>query len=448
MLQMKITRSPLFRWSLLPVLLYLAVNLDTPVTMKFRPWDLILLLSACLVVVMETLKTIVTTKRREGHCLLEKILFFMIIIGVVFYASMKQSHFDARRYRVLQAPAAQVRHLGRHFIVGYEEFHRIRRLVEKGAVGGVYVTHRNAAGKTAGQLKEEIARLQRIQSDSGLPPLLIAADQEGGIVSRLSPPLPIRPSLSSLLRDGVHGNDLNVVAGYASLQALELSSIGVNLNLSPVVDLKPGAASGPPNDHTRIDKRAISGDAATVAKVALIYSTALARGGIIPTVKHFPGLGRVLQETHFQTGSLGRKINDLEKDDWMPFRHVIKNSAAFLMIGHVTVDQVDPDTPASFSEKVVQGIIRQKWHHNGILITDDLNMAPAFDSDRGIGGAAVKALNAGVDLLLISYDGDQYYTAMDAVLQAQSSGALDTARIAQSDRRLAALNLSPTPGNR
>ncbi|MCP4108498.1 MAG: glycoside hydrolase family 3 protein [Desulfobacteraceae bacterium] len=277
---------------------------------------------------------------------------------------------------------------------------------------------------------------RKYKSHWGFPPLFIAADQEGGIVSRLSPPLSKLPPISKLLKKTVPSELDKKIIQYASVHAEELSDLGVNMNLGPVVDLKIKWDSVFPDIHTQIHKRAISDDKSVVADVALLYSKTLEQYGVIPTLKHFPGLGRVRQDTHYSAGKLDLDLRHLEENDWIPFQKIVRQTGACIMMGHVMLKHADPHHPVSFSKTVVQGIIRRKWKYDGILITDDMNMGPVYGSSHGIGGAAVKALNAGIDLLLISYDGAQYYEAMYDVINACNQKMLNFEIIDESNRRL------------
>jgi beta-N-acetylhexosaminidase len=109
-----------------------------------------------------------------------------------------EASFEWRERAVLQTEAAQAHVLGRHFIVGYSSFPEVATLAEKGLIAGVYITKHNVTGSTVDTLKAEIADLQKRRRAAGLPPLIVAADQEGGIVSHLAPPLTKLPSLSTL----------------------------------------------------------------------------------------------------------------------------------------------------------------------------------------------------------------------------------------------------------
>jgi beta-N-acetylhexosaminidase len=109
------------------------------------------------------------------------------------------------------------------------------------------------------------------------------------------------------------------------------------------------------------------------------------------------------------------------------------------MLGHVTVKAIDGDNPASHSKRIVQGLIRDAWNYRGIIITDDLDMGAIYH--HGFCKAVVESLNAGVDLLLIAYDGQQYYRAMACALDALHKGRIDRPMLEESGRRLDGLRL-------
>jgi beta-N-acetylhexosaminidase len=158
-------------------------------------------------------------------------------------------------------------------------------------------------------------------------------------------------------------------------------------------------------------------------------------------VKHFPGLGEVAADTHLFSAQLDISVDTLQQRDWVPFRQVIGQTDALMMLGHVTLSSLDSVYPASLSRKVVQGVIRQVWRHDGVLITDDLTMRAA--TKHGQCGATLAALNAGVDLLLIAYKYDQFHGAMQCAVDALNAGQLDSALLADSARRLARFNQRP-----
>jgi beta-N-acetylhexosaminidase len=106
------------------------------------------------------------------------------------------------------------------------------------------------------------------------------------------------------------------------------------------------------------------------------------------------------------------------------------------MLSHARLTAIDKDNPVSMSEAVIRGLLRESWKYDGILITDDFSMGAITGSGDGIAGAAVAALNAGVDLILVSFDPDQYFPLMDALLQAEREGRLQQDALASSNERL------------
>ncbi len=332
--------------------------------------------------------------------------------------------FERDKHAVLTMVDAPARALGAHFIVGYTHLDDVALLADRGLIGGVFLGKRAVAGRSFEALQDDIAMLQRRRRRAGLPPLIVAADQEGGIVSRLSPPLTALPPLASLADLPAGARD-DAVARYGTQHGRELAALGVTLNLAPVVDLKRDLPPNPLDRNSLIAQRAISSDPLVVADVARAYGMALHDAGVTPTLKHFPGLGRVREDTHQVAATLDASVSELERTDWLPFRRVAADTDAVMMLAHVTVVAVDPDRPASQSRRVVD-LLRRQWGFRGRLITDDLTMVPVYE--RGLCGAVVDALNAGVDLLLVAYDTDQYFPAMACARAALRDGRLDIDR--------------------
>jgi beta-N-acetylhexosaminidase len=269
-----------------------------------------------------------------------------------------------------------------------------------------------------------------------LPKLWIATDQEGGRISRLSPPLTQLPALSDIVaRHPDPADRAAAITEFANTQGRELADIGVNLNFAPVVDLNYHLIN-PKDRYTRIYERAIAADPEIVRDVAGEYCAALLEAGVHCTLKHFPGLGRVSQDTHAGSADLAATVGELSAADWVPFR-ALMNENAFTMLSHVRLTNIDPDRPASISRPVVADLLRRDWNYNGVLITDDFGMAAIYGGRDGIEGGAVEALTAGVDLILVSFDPDQYYPIMHALLDAYRDHRLSRDLLLESDRRLA-----------
>lgn len=358
----------------------------------------------------------------------------VLLLGVGLLLGWQAVSYRLQREAVLIAGPA-MREVGQHFVVGYTDVEEVRELAAKGLIGGIYVGRRNVRGRSLAEVRAEIAGLQAVRARAGLPPLIVAADQEGGPVNHLSPLLERLPPLA-----GVTGQpDPGIAAlAYGKRQGDALAGLGVTLNFGPVVDLR--AIGRPAGDmFSDIPARAIGSDPEGVAEVAAGYLDGLAASGVRGTLKHFPGLGRVDRDTHLQPARLSETPAELAAD-WLPFRTLAGHAGSALMLGHVTLDALDPYRAASHSPAIVR-LLRNDWGYDGVLVTDDLNMGAVYS--QGIGKVASEALNAGVDLVLVSYDPRQVYRAVFAAAQALEQGRIAPARLAAGGRRLQALNRPP-----
>jgi beta-N-acetylhexosaminidase len=291
-------------------------------------------------------------------------------------------------------------------------------------------------GLSAADVKAQIEAMQAIRRDQHLPPLWIATDQEGGDISRLSPPLPRPPRIADILAGHAdRAEGIAAVRQSAREQGRALADLGVNLNFAPVVDVDHGLTN-PEDWFTHIHQRAISSDPDIVTAAAGAYCDGLREAGVHCTLKHFPGLGRVFADTHRSGASLDVSPSELEQTDWVPFRALMGQPDAFTMLGHVTLTAIDRAHPVSFSQPAVAKLLRGDWHYGGILVTDDFGMGAVYRSRDGIAEAAAAAINAGVDFVLVSFDTDQFYAVMHGLLAAERDGRLQPEALRQSDERL------------
>lgn len=416
--------------------LFLACIFRTPFAAGVRGWTLGLILLISLGII--TSELITWKGERTTIKLISQFLVVAIASSSVFVATGTEVRFNWIKQSVLNTEITQLENLGQHFVVGYRNFDEVKELVSKRAIGGVFITARNVQNKTKDEIKQEIQTLQTIRQSQGSPPLWIATDQEGGMVSRLSPPLSLLPQLSSLIDSTEVERSKQEVINYGRTHGSELAEVGVNLNFAPVVDLNKGLIN-PKDKFSQIYQRAISTDTTVVTKVASWYCQALAEYGVRCTLKHFPGLGRVEADTHLEDAELQTSVEELVREDWIPFRTLMADTKAFTMLSHAKLVAVDSEYPTSFSKSVVTGILRNDWNYNGILITDDFSMGAVYRSKSGLRNATVKAINAGVDFVLISYDKDLYYEGMNALLKADSRNELDQEALERSGRRLKAI---------
>ncbi|HTJ96363.1 MAG TPA: glycoside hydrolase family 3 N-terminal domain-containing protein [Rhodocyclaceae bacterium] len=422
---------PLGLWLVLAGMIFWAQHLKHPLMNFMRPLETPLLLGVGLIVSALAFRvwqrTVWFPKRVQYGVTL------LLSLGLVVVTVSEEVRFQQLRNKVLAA-TWDVRAVGSHFVVGFRDWDQLDELASKGLIGGIYVTGRNVSGLDAEVVAARIKHLQDLRHSAGLPPLLVAADQEGGKIEHLSPLLAPMPALSTVAQLAPN-QAAQQAYRYGLQQGQGLLELGINFNLSPVVDLKPAKPIAFGDTHTLISQRAIAGDKATVTNVARAYSIGLEAAGVQPTLKHFPGLGRVRQDTHHSAAHLNMTALELE-NDWAPFRDVSRNTGAAIMLGHVVLDQLDAKHAVSHSDRIVQRVIRQEWAYNGLLITDDLNMGAVYG--KGIGKVAGEAINAGVDLILAAYDPDQYFRAVAAVAKQLNAGSMDKQRLLASDKRLQA----------
>src|SRR5262249_13634138 len=153
----------------------------------------------------------------------------------------REAQFWWKRYEVLRADPVLLERLGRHIVVGYRDRDELNALIERRAVAGVVLTARNVRGRGTAAIPQEDASRQSARRRQDLPELLVMTDQEGGVVSRLSPPLARMPALSEIVARHPAGAERQAaVRDYAAAQARDLADLGINVNLAPVVDLDHG----------------------------------------------------------------------------------------------------------------------------------------------------------------------------------------------------------------
>lgn len=333
----------------------------------------------------------------------------------------QEVHFRLSKRTIANADAQKLTQVGQHFIIGYRDFNEAKYLVEKNAIAGIYLSHRYLRDSSLEELRQELRMLQAIRRQKEQAPLIIMADQEGGVVSHLSPPLTKLPSLAEIVGDASIeelASKEDEIRAYAHTHGRELQDLGVTMNLAPVVDLQSDS-SVKFDQFSLIHRRAISRDPRVVAQVAQWYCEGLAEFAITCTLKHFPGLACIDQDTHFFAGRVRASIEEMMEQDWLPFRHLLglDHLQPAVMMSHTYVDAIDPQLPASLSARIMIDLVREQWKHRGLIMSDDFSMFPTSLRWGGVGQASVDALNHGVDLILLSYDTDLYYEAMAEVLE-------------------------------
>ena len=301
-----------------------------------------------------------------------------------------------------------------------------RQAIEAYQVGGIILFARNV--ESSAQLTGLTDDLKALNKENGNIPLLVGMDEEGGLVSRMPDELEDLPDMYDVGRTG--NTQLAYTVG-RTLAELCLNQ-GVNLDFAPVLDIW----SNP--DNTVIGTRAFGTDADTVITMGLPVMEGLRDYGVIPVVKHFPGHGDTSVDSHADLPVVEKTLEELEENELRPFAAAIEQGADVVMVAHILEKELDPDLPASLSPAVITGLLREQLGFDGVVCTDDLTMA-AVSNTWGMGEAAVLAVEAGADLLLVCHEADNLTAARDALLEAVDQGRITEARLDESVRRLLTL---------
>ena len=259
-------------------------------------------------------------------------------------------------------------------------------------------------------------------------PLFLGTDEEGGTVSRVgsNPDMGV-PSVGDMRS---LGKQQDPAAAYAAGQDIggSLHALGFNLDFAPVADVAQGADSV-------IGSRSFGSDPELCASLAGVIVKSLRAEGIVSCLKHFPGYGSATVDDHNGTSIVEKTLSELEGCDLVPFQSIIasEGSVPFVMVSHLSYPNVTgSDTPADLSASIVTDILRDKLDYQNVIITDSHSMASITDH-YSAGDAAVKALAAGCDMILMPSD---LQAAFDAVKAAVADGTLSQARIDESVLRI------------
>ena len=300
------------------------------------------------------------------------------------------------------------------------------RLVQEYQVGGLILYGRNIAG--AGQLVTLTNGLKALNGD-GIP-LFLSIDQEGGGVDRMPPEVRRTPGAYCVGQTG----SVPAAQSYGDVLAAECAAFGLNLDFAPVLDVwsNPG--------NTVIGQRAFSADARTVAGLGPAAARRMMDQGVLPAVKHFPGHGDTAVDSHVGLPVVDKSPEELEETELIPFRAAIQSAGTdgqvpAVMVAHILLTQLDPERPASLSPAVVTGLLREELGFAGAVLTDDLTMG-AVTQSYGLGEAAVLAVEAGCDILLVCHGQDSVPAVRTALLEAVASGRITAERLDESVYRI------------
>ncbi|NMC52943.1 MAG: glycoside hydrolase family 3 protein [Chloroflexi bacterium] len=280
------------------------------------------------------------------------------------------------------------------------------------------------------QLRELNAALQSIARAKGLPPLLIAADQEGGQLMAIGgecTPLPGNMAL------GAAGSE---TLAYQAGEVLgrELLAMGVNVNYAPVCDVNI-------NPHNPvIGIRSFGENPDDVGRLASAMIRGIQSQGVAATAKHFPGHGDTASDSHHGLSSVPHAVDRLRRVEFLPFKHAIAGGVQMVMSAHLALPALDgPDAPpATLSQRILRGLLREELGFDGVIVTDAMDMK-AIRQGEALGEDALRAVAAGVDLLLLTSDPTDQRRVFTSLQTAAQKGALDAEETKKSIDRILSL---------
>lgn len=297
-----------------------------------------------------------------------------------------------------------------------------RQALENYPVGGIVYFAKNLESQD--QVKEMIDNSQKYSSIG----LFVATDEEGGVVNRLMDTVGTT-YIGSMYYYKDDGDETAYENAYTI--ANDMSALGFNLDFAPVADVW----SNP--DNTVIGERAYSDDYAQAAELVGNAVKGFNDGGVMCTLKHFPGHGDTAEDSHYSSAYVHRTKEEIMADEMQPFRSGIEAGAEFVMVGHLIVPDID-EVPATLSYKIATGILRKELKFEGVAITDSFEMGSIADN-YSVDDAVVMSVKAGMDMILQPKD---MASAVNSIEQAVADGELSEDRIDESVRRILTLKES------
>jgi beta-N-acetylhexosaminidase len=289
-------------------------------------------------------------------------------------------------------------------------------------IGSVALYSRNISNT------EQLAKLVRSVRETmrGEIQPFVAIDQEGGNVVRVRTDVTVLPGAMALgaTRDPV----LAYLAGQAN--AVDLGLLGIDMNLAPVLDVNRNPA------NPVINIRAFGDHPKLVAKIGVWFILGQQQAGMATVAKHFPGHGDTAHDSHFALPVTNESLDRLRGIALLPFREAIDAGLDAIMTAHVRVPAVDDSqTPASLSKKVITDLLRGEMAYDGLVITDDLEMR-AIAERMTVGQAAVQAILAGADIIMVIWTPRKKHQVFEALVAAVKDGRISQSRIDKSVRRI------------
>lgn len=295
-----------------------------------------------------------------------------------------------------------------------------REALDKYAVGGLVYFEQNIIDR-----EQFTEMLSNTKGMTGYP-VFLAVDEEGGEVRRVGGSSIEVTEVGDMADIGAGGDTMAAYNTGATIGSY-LNELGINVDFAPVADIVTDAG------NSAIGRRAFGADPAMVGDMASAMVTGIQEMGVSSCLKHFPGIGSVTADTHDGMAVLEKSADDLRASEFVAFKTGIDAGAHFVMVSHVSAPNVVGDnTPCSLSEMVITNMLRGELGYNGIVITDAMNMG-AITQYYAADEAAIMALKAGADMILMPEDFEKAY---NGVLEAVQNGTIAEERINDSLKRI------------
>jgi beta-N-acetylhexosaminidase len=280
--------------------------------------------------------------------------------------------------------------------------------------------------KTANQTVDFINQLKAMNQSAKNPlPLFISVDEEGGMVDRMPSPILKMPSSFTIGKK----DDIDFSTHVGEILGQAVRALGFNMDYAPVLDVVKNPAT------SAIADRSFGTDAHLVSRLGIATMRGIRSQQVIPVIKHFPGYGSVSVDAHQDLPTVEYGRSQLEKKDWLPYEEAIRNNADVIMVTHVLVTGLEMKNPASMSTTIMTSILRDHLGFKGVIMTDDMTMG-AITKCYDIQSAVVKSVEAGSDVVMVSFHKDEQTNAFHALKQAVLNGALSEQRIDDSVYRI------------
>lgn len=300
-----------------------------------------------------------------------------------------------------------------------------KQAINKTPVGGFVYFSDNLQSEQ--QVQDMLRNVQKYSEDRIGLPAFLSVDEEGGTVARVASTGRFDVTdVGDMAKIGASG-DVQQAKQAGETIGSYLSELGFNLDFAPDADVLTNP------ENTVVKKRSFGSDPQVVSDMSLAVAQGLAQHQVHSVYKHFPGHGATAGDTHQGYAYTDKTLDELKQSELIPFENAIQNNAAFIMAAHISAPRVTgDDTPASLSKTMITDILRGQMGYDGIVVTDAMNMG-AVTEQHTSAQAAVKALQAGADIVLMPED---FQEAYQGVLDAVKDGTLTEQRINESVTRI------------